>query len=82
MSAIQVEAARTPDRDRLVETLREHGLQAHPEGEIGIEVPCGDDTEAACDDVYVRVERLVIELGAPFVPIKHDGVVYVRPPTS
>ena len=81
MNAIQVAAARIPDRDRLLETLREHGLDARPDGETGIDVPC-DDAESELDDVYVQVERLVIELGAPFVPIKHEGVVYVRPPTN
>ena len=31
-----VEAARTPDRDRLLEELREAGLDAHPVDEVGI----------------------------------------------
>ena len=79
---VQVEAARIPDRDKLLDTLRENGLDAQPEGEVGIEVHAGRDHDEAADEVYLQVERLVIELGAPFVPVKHDGVVYVRPPTS
>jgi len=82
METVQVEAARIPDRDKLLETLREHGLDARPEGEVGIEVHAEADADEATDEVYVEVERLVIELGAPFVPVTHDGVVYVRPPTS
>jgi hypothetical protein len=80
---VQVEAARIPDRDRLLATLREHGLDARPHEEVGIEVRCGDDTTAeACDDVLAEVEHVVMDIGAPFVPIKHDGVIYVRPPLS
>ena len=80
---VQVEAARIPDRDRLLATLREHGLDAHAHDEIGIEVRCGDQSsDAACDDVLAEVEHVVMDLGAPFVPIKHDGVIYVRPPLS
>ena len=77
---VQVEAARIPDRDRLLATLREHGLDAHPLDEVGIEVRCGDDSDDACDDVLAEVEHVVMDLGAPFVPVKHDGVIYVRPP--
>jgi hypothetical protein len=80
---VQVEAARIPDRDRLLTTLREHGLDAHPHDEVGIEVRCdGGDADTACDDVLVEVEHLVMDLGAPFVPVKHDGVIYIRPPLS
>jgi hypothetical protein len=44
---VQVEAARIPDRDKLLEML---------------------------------VEHVVMSLGAPFVPMKHEGVIYIRPP--
>ena len=36
---VQVEAARIPDRDRLLRTLEEHGLDARAVDEVGIEVP-------------------------------------------
>jgi ribosomal protein L13E len=36
---VQVEAARIPDRDRLLGELREAGLDARPVDELGIEVP-------------------------------------------
>ena len=77
---VHVEAARIPDRDRLLATLQEHGLPARPLGEVEIEVPLEDDD--AGDEVYSQVEQVVMTLGAPFVPIKHEGVIYVRPPVG
>jgi hypothetical protein len=76
--AIDVRAARIPDRDRLLELLREHGLEAQPhdELEIVVEADDGDGT------VFREVEGLILQIGAPFVPIKHDGVIYVRPPVG
>jgi hypothetical protein len=71
-----VEAARIPDRDRLLEQLRDAGLEAKPVDEVGIEVHAGDD------ELLAEVEGLITSLGAPFVPMKHDGVIYVRPPLS
>jgi hypothetical protein len=79
---VQVEAARIPDRDRLLEELRESGLEARPVDEVGIEVPCGDDADGACDDLFARAEDLILRIGAPFVPIKHEGTIYIRPPVS
>jgi hypothetical protein len=80
--SVQVEAARIPDRDRLLEDLKAHGLDARPDGEMGIAVLVGTKDDDAADDVYREVEKFVMDLGAPFVPIKHEGVVYVRPPIS
>ena len=77
---VHVEAARIPDRDRLLATLQEYGLPARPLGEVEIEVPLEDDDSG--DDVYAQVEQVVMTLGAPFVPIKHEGVIYVRPPVG
>jgi hypothetical protein len=74
--AIHVEAARIPDRDRLVRELRDAGLDAKPVDEIDIEVAAGDE------EVFAHVESLILSIGAPFVPIKHDGVIYIRPPLS
>jgi hypothetical protein len=79
---VQVEAARIPDRDRLLRELREAGLEAKPVDEVCIEVPCGDDAEQACDDLFVHAENVILSIGAPFVPMKHDGTIYIRPPVS
>ena len=78
---IPVQAARIPDRDRLLQELREAGLDAEPIGEIEIEVST-EDLEADSRDVYALVERMIMSIGAPFVPIKHDGVIYIRPPAN
>jgi len=72
----QVEAARIPDRDRLLQELRDAGLDAQPLNEVGIEVKTDDD------NLLSEVEGMITSLGAPFVPIKHDGVIYIRPPVS
>jgi hypothetical protein len=79
---VQVEAARIPDRDRLLQELLAAGLDARAIDEVCIEVPCGDDAGQACDDLYAHAESMIIKLGAPFVPIKHEGVIYIRPPVS
>jgi hypothetical protein len=76
---IDVQAARIPDRDRLLRELHDAGLDAKPIGEIEIEVST-EDAVADERDVYALVERMIMSIGAPFVPIKHDGVIYVRPP--
>ena len=81
VETVQVEAARIPDRDRLLQELRGAGLDAQPVGEVSIEVPCGD-AEQACSDLLALAEDAIMSIGAPFVPIKHDGVIYIRPPTS
>ena len=79
---VHVEAARIPDRDRLLQELKEAGLDARPVDEVCIEVPCGDDTAAACDDLMAHAESVIESIGAPFVPMKHEGVIYIRPPLS
>jgi hypothetical protein len=78
--SIPIQAARIPDRDRLLQELRDAGLDARSVGEVEIEVPVADDSAEVAHDVYLRVEQMIMTLGAPFVPIKHEGVIYVRPP--
>ena len=77
-STIRVEAARIPDRDRLLEELRHEGLDAEPEDEIGIVVPVGEGGA----ELFHQVEGAVFSVGAPFVPIQHEGVIYIRPPVG
>lgn len=79
---LEVEAARIPDRDRLLAELREAGLDAHPVDEVGIEVRVSDNAEQVSDEVFAHVEEVTMRIGANFVPIKHEGVIYVRPPLS
>jgi hypothetical protein len=80
--SLQVAAARIPDRDRLLTELREAGLDARPVDEVEIEVRVGDDADEVSDEVFAHVEDVTMRIGANFVPIKHDGVIYVRPPLS
>jgi len=75
---VQVKAARIPDRDRLLEALRDEGLDAEARDELEIVVPIGEGGAA----VFHQVETLVISVGAPFVPIEHEGVIYIRPPVG
>jgi hypothetical protein len=82
-TTIHVEAARIPDRDRLVRELEASGLEARPVDEVGIEVPYDEGAEAeVAEDVYSQVQDLIMSIGAPFVPIKHEGVIYIRPPVG
>ena len=76
--AVDVHAARIPDRDRLVELLREHGLDAEPHGELDIAVAADDDN----NELFGYVEDLVMDLGATMIPFKYDGVIYLRPPVG
>jgi hypothetical protein len=81
MSTVDVEAARIPDRDQLLDLLREHGLDAQPHNDLGIQVECRDGDDAG-DELLSEVEGLVMDLGAVMIPTKHDGVIYLRPPVS
>jgi len=77
-STVRVEAARIPDRDRLLEALLNEGLDAEPEDEIGIVVPVGEGGS----ELFHQIEGVVFSVGAPFVPIEHEGVIYIRPPVG
>jgi hypothetical protein len=79
---LEVQAARIPDRDRLLADLREAGLDARPVDEVEIEVRVGDDADEVTDEVFARVEDVTMRIGANFVPIKHEGVIYIRPPVN
>jgi hypothetical protein len=81
-TTVQVEAARIPDRDRLLQLLQDEGIDARPIGEVELEVPCGDNHDSAGEDLLVQIEGVIFDLGAPFIPQKHEGVIYIRPPVS
>ena len=77
---LPVSAARIPDRDRLLDDLLAAGLAAKPIGEVEIQVDCPD---GRCGDkVLRRAEELIMEIGDPFVPVRHEGVIYIRPPVG
>jgi len=77
-STVRVQAARIPDRDRLLEALRDEGLDAEPQDEVGITVPVG----ASGSELLHEVEAVVFSVGAPFVPTQHEDVIYIRPPVG
>ena len=79
-TTVQVEAARIPDRDRLLQLLQDEGIDARSIGEVELEVPCGDNEDAAGEDLLTQIEGVIFDLGAPFIPQKHEGVIYIRPP--
>ena len=81
-STIQVEAARIPDRDRLLRELEENGIEAKPIDELGIVVQCADGDDKASDEIFAHVESVVMSIGAQFVPTKHEDVIYIRPPVG
>src|SRR2546428_551606 len=62
MATLEVEAARIPDRDRLVELLVEQGVDARPINEVGIEIPCDTELGPARDglrrDALVRPDEV------------------------
>jgi hypothetical protein len=77
-STVRVEAARIPDRDRLLAALKDEGLDAAPEDEVGIVVPVSESDS----ELFHQVEGVVFSVGAPFVPIQHERVIYIRPPVG
>ncbi len=79
---VEVEAARIPDRDRLLKELRESGIDARPVDEVGIEVPVEGSNEELANELFAHAEKAIRSIGAPFVPIKHEGKIYIRPPLS
>jgi len=81
-STIQVEAARIPDRNRLLGLLAEAELDAEPVDEVGIAVRCVRDERRTTHEIYEQAERLILSIGAPFVPMVHEGTIYIRPPVS
>jgi hypothetical protein len=50
-------------------------------GEVEIEV-VADAGDGAADEVFTHAEQLILSIGAPFVPQKHEGTIYIRPPVS
>ncbi len=77
-NTVRVQAARIPDRNRLLDALRDEGLDAQPEDEVGIVVPVGEGG----NELFHQVEGVVLSVGAPFVPTQHEGVIYIRPPVG
>ena len=84
MGAIQVEMARTVDRDRLVESLGARGFEARmldDDGRVVLEVPCHDGP-GACHELYTELETWIVAQGLPLVPLELEGSIVLRPPVG
>jgi hypothetical protein len=74
---VRVQAARIPDRDRLLTMLSTRGYDARPVNGVEIDVHSAGPSSPL---LLGEVEDAVMAIGDPFVPIKHEGVIYLRPP--
>ena len=82
--AISVVVARYRERDLLGKALEERGYAARPVEEtarLGFEIDC-DDSERSCDELLHELELLVDQLGTPFIPVRGEGFVFLRPPSN
>ena len=75
---VHIKAARIPDRDRLLAMLSTRGYDARPLNGVEIDV----HAEGGSPRLYGELEDAVMAIGDPFVPIKHEGVIYLRPPVG
>ena len=84
---VHIKAARIPDRDRLLAMLSTRGYDARPLNGVEIDVHSGPGSEQAestgfAPRIYGELEDAVMDIGDAFVPIKHEGVIYLRPPVG
>ena len=56
------------------------GTTPSPVNGVEIDVHCGSGTSSVAPRIYGELEDAVMDIGDPFVPIKHEGVIYLRPP--
>ena len=90
---VHIKAARIPDRDRLLAMLSTRGYDARPLNGVEIDVHSGpgSDSTPGSDSaqstgfaprIFGELEDAVMDIGDAFVPIKHEGVIYLRPPVG
>ncbi len=79
---VHIKAARIPDRDRLLAMLSTRGYDARPLNGVEIDVHSGPESAGFAPRIYGELEDAVMDIGDAFVPIKHDGVIYLRPPVG
>jgi hypothetical protein len=74
--SINVETARSVDRQTVLELLEERGLDAKAgDSDLTVEVRCDD-----CGELLVELETLVRDAELPLVPVEADGRIFLRPP--
>jgi hypothetical protein len=82
---VHIKAARIPDRDRLLAMLSTRGYDARPLNGVEIDVHAASgqaESAGFAPRIYGELEDAVMDIGDAFVPIKHDGVIYLRPPVG
>jgi len=83
---IGVEVARYRERDLVGKALEDAGYTATPVeergGRLGFDVEFAGDAMGACDDLLHELELFVGALDAPFIPIRGEGFVALRPPSD
>ena len=75
---VHVEAARIPTGTGCSPSSGRRARRAAVD-EIEIEVARGRPERLTTRSSHLA-ERMIMRIGAPFVPIKHEGVIYIRPP--
>jgi hypothetical protein len=74
--SINVQTARTVDRQTVLDLLAKRGLEAKPgDGDLTVEVRCDN-----CADLLVELEALVRQAELPLIPVEDDGRIFLRPP--
>jgi hypothetical protein len=71
---VEIEVTRPVDRDRVAEALRGRGLSLEPKSETVISV------EGDAGDIVAELEGWIAASGVPFVPVRQDDRVLLRPP--
>ena len=71
--------------EQLLETLRNHGVDAatvEESGVVAVEVPCDDAGNRNCAELLSEIEGWLAEQGLPFVPEEQEGRILIRPPAG
>jgi hypothetical protein len=85
MEMLEVEVARTVDRDQVLQALAARRIEAKPldehDGRLAIEVACADgERDDVCDELFAELEAWITEEGVPLVPLRANGSIFLRPP--
>ena len=82
-STIDVEAARIPDRDQLARSsCASTASTAEPSDELGDRGAVRRRRAETASDLRATSRASIMQHRRPIVPIKHEGVIYIRPPVG
>jgi hypothetical protein len=85
MEMLEVEVARTVDRDQLLLALAARRIEARPvdepDGRLAIEVACADgERDDVSDELFAELESWIKAEGLLLVPVRVNGSIFLRPP--